>query len=485
MKTIFEILVNHSKTIPDKTAIIDDKGSYSYKNLIEKIFSIMNWLKDNGVLEQDRVLLEAIPTFEYVATYFAIHGIGAIVVPIDKDNKTKNWTIDYIQPKILIKIDDIENFKNINVIFKEQSFNNIKYPTEDMIADILFTSGTTNKPKGVMLTHKNIKVGAENVIEGTKMTIDDIELVGLPICHAQALGSLRALMYTGATVVLQDGFASIKETNDNLVKYNCTGIGLNPTIVRIFKEMSKNRLDLLFKNIRFMEIGTAPLSLYLRKYLIEMLPNVSICITYGITETPRIIYFDLNKHKDKILSAGKPMKQVKVYVLDEDDDIIQSSKNNIGEIVIAGEMNMKGYYNNQEATNEVLKNGYYYTNDIGYLDEDGFLYLTGRKNDLLNVGGNKFGTLDIENQASLYELINECSCIGVKDEIFGEVPVLFYTTLNNIEVDENEMKKYLSKNLESYKIPKKIIKIDSLPKNYMGKVDKNKLLNIWEMNYQK
>ena len=482
MKTIFEKIVYNSKENPNKCAIIDNEREYTYSELVNNIFSIMGWLSKKNIKVQDKVILEASHTFEYVATYFAIHGIGATVVPMDsnKDESMKQWTIDYINPKIYITTEDTKSFNSL-----EDNYNNInlKNIEEDMVADILFTSGTTNKPKGVMLTHTNIKVGAENVIEGTKMCSNDIELIGLPICHAQALGSLRALMYVGATAVLQDGFASIREINDKLVKYNCSGIGLNPTIVRILKEMTKNRLDLLFKNLRFMEIGTAPLSLDLRKYLIDVLPDVSICITYGITESPRIVYFDLNEYPNKILSAGKPMTQVEIDILDG-DNIIKSSKDNVGEVIISGKMNMKGYYNNIEATNKVLKNGYYYTGDIGYLDEDGFLYLTGRKNDLINVGGNKFGSIDIENIVSLYEPIEENACIGVPDEIFGEVPIIFYTSFNNIDINEQDIIKYLFQNLEKYKIPKQFIKLDKLPKNYMGKIDKNKLLEIWKNNYK-
>lgn len=185
-------------------------------------------------------------------------------------------------------------------------------------------------------------------------------------------------------------------------------------------------------------------------------------------------------------AIGKAVENVSISIVDEERKVIHSSKQNFGHLAIHGDMNMIGYYDDPLMTKQVLENGIFYSEDLGYMDENGYIYLVGRNNDVINTGGEKVSPLEIENAALEYDGVQECACIGVRDpkEILEYVPILFIVK----ELDKNfrisMLLKHLEECLENYKVPYKVIEVEEIPKNQIGKIDRGKLQSLWQ-GYQK
>lgn len=182
----------------------------------------------------------------------------------------------------------------------------------------------------------------------------------------------------------------------------------------------------------------------------------------------------------KIGSLGRTLPQVQVKIIDAEGNTIKSDADHPGRMALKGDMQMAGYWNSPELTAQTLVDGWLLTGDMAYIDGDGYIYMLGRADDIINVGGEKVSPIEVEETAGQYEAVRECACIGVEDPegILGQIPVLFLTVKNHYT--EEGLVKFLSENLERYKIPKKFMITDVMPRNRMQKVDRKELRSMWE-----
>lgn len=185
--------------------------------------------------------------------------------------------------------------------------------------------------------------------------------------------------------------------------------------------------------------------------------------------------FDYSQNKGLISCVGKPNKNANIFIVNDDHEIIQSSSENQGLIAISGAMTMNEYYNEPELTKEVLKDGVVYTNDMGYIDENGFVYMLGRRGDVISIGGLKISPTEVENVVLRYPGITECACFAVEDRMGGCVPKLNIVEEKGANVDAAELKKYLAGYLEAFKIPKMVAKVEEIPKTANGKINRKVL----------
>lgn len=494
IKSVVEAIFKNSELYPKKLCIVIEENEITYDKFKHMIINTAKKLKKLGVNKNEKVLIVGVPKLSYIVTYFAIHLCGAIAVPYEKNAESEYITMieNKIKP-VLIFIDsniikENEKYVNIEKFFIDDSINYIEeyeftFPYGESIADLLFTTGTTGLPKAVVMTHTNILAGAQNVASGGELTVNDVEMVTAPLNHSYALGTIRGILYIGGTLIIQDGVTLIKEMIYKINKYSCTGIALVPAAIRILIQQTRGKLNLLFGKLRFIASGSAPISADLKKKLIDMLPGLNIYVSYGLTESPRTVYMDITKNQDKLESIGKPVINSSFKIVDEQgNEILDSSSKKTGRIAAFGIMNMPGYLDDDEKTREVLHEGWFYSQDIGYIDNEGYIYLTGRISDFINIGGEKISPLDIEDFIMKYEGIENCACIGVPDpnNILGEVPVAYIVTNNNIEINKEKLRKFLSEHLKSKLLPIDFISIKKMPTNYVGKVDRKKLKEIFK-----
>lgn len=475
-----QILV-HGRDEKDKIAIIANDRKITYEQLSCLIRKAASFLKSKGVNKGDKVILEASPSIEFIGFYFATHLLNAVSVPIDiifSENQFEEIRL-LTDSKLIITFQ--KKFSS-TVLIEQDSLDDYEEIIECLVpikseADILFTSGTTGKPKGVVLSHLSMRRGAENIIEGSEMLKDTINLVGVPIHHSFGLGTVRALLLNKATVVFVNGFSSLKLIKQTYDKYHCNALSIVPSALNIINEFCKGRLDLLFSSLRYFEFGSASISEKMMHQLRTQFPHTKIFASYGSTESPRTMYVDLSCYPYKINTIGRPLKNVSVSIIDDNFKEIESSKEKIGRVCFKGEMNSLRYWKNEEETNLVFRDKFYFSNDLGYIDEDGFVCLVGRVNEILNIGGKKISTSKVEEIVNSCKGVKESACIGVKKEnnILGEAPYVFVVLENHIQLTEEVIQNAFIQSNNLYIKPEKVIFVQSLPLNRIGKVDKNLL----------
>ena len=355
---------------------------------------------------------------------------------------------------------------------------------EEDLSEILFTTGTTGKPKGTMLSVANIYASTHNTWKGVGMQEDDVVLLPLPLNHSVGMRVTRTIFYIGATLILQNGFTFAQELEKNIEGYHCTGLVSVPASIELVYRQMQDKFANIMGNLRYMEFGAGSLSYDMKKKLVNMLPDTKIVNTWGSTETGGAIFLVVSENPDKLTALGKPIEGVEVKTVDtEGNEITARDIDTAGRMVLRGKMQMMGYYQMPEANAQTLVDGWLYTNDMVYLDEDGYIYMLGRADDIINVGGEKVSPVEVENIAQEFEEIRECACIGVDDPdgILGKVPVL-YIVPEGSAVNEEELTKFLAERMERYKLPQRYLNIRELPRNRMKKLDRKALYRRWEEN---
>ena len=520
MDTLVNRIAWLSKNVPNKVAVAFKTEKLTYQTLFEKICTINRILGEMGVEHGDRVCFTALSKPEMIVLYLGIQMAGAVAVFLDKNSTPENMAIVYKECEAKLLITDKpmkEHIKGISLASMREVYsrtespdgvaleaisNNYVLPQEEMLAELLFTTGTTGKPKGVMLTYKSVYNILQNTIEGIHISEDEIVLLPLPLNHSFALRVLRAVLYKGATVILQNGFTFAKAVEENISNFHCTGMACVPASYEVMKAQMQDRFSPILSKLKYIEFGAGSLSIRQRKEISVLLPDVQIYNTWGSSESGGAIFCDVtactresveNEKSAVVGSLGRPLPgKVDVRILDPsapietpeklagklDNYFIKSSVENPGRMILKGDMQMAGYWNNVEATAQTLIDGWLLTGDMAYLDDNGNVYMLGRADDIINVGGEKVSPIEVENIAGQYEYIKECACIGTDDPngITGQIPVLFVVTMPGY--NEDELIKFISSKAERYKLPQKFIRLQELPRNRMQKIDRKQLKNI-------
>jgi long-chain acyl-CoA synthetase len=358
---------------------------------------------------------------------------------------------------------------------------------EDTICEIIFTTGTTGNPKGAMHSENGIISNTWNTIHGIGMKSNDIVLLSLPLSHSFGLRVMRACILLGTTIVLQNGSSFSKETCKNIIKYSCTGFAcVTASMKMMIEQLGESVAADVFGKLRYIEFSAGAVESNYRKYLVELLPNTEIHNTWGSTESGGCFFLNVSKQINKIESMGKPRDLVQTKILHYDGYTAndQTSPHACGILSIRGDMLMTGYWGDPLLTENAMKDGWLITNDLVWKDKDGFFYMLGRVDDMINVGGEKVSPVEIEEILLESPEIKECACIGVQDTKgnLGEVPILFICREKKCN-DINWKKQILctlTLRLDQYKIPTDIIEMELLPRNKMGKIDRNEIRKSWK-----
>jgi long-chain acyl-CoA synthetase len=482
--TIVAKVFEHARNIPHNTAIISGSTTVSYEQLLEKIQSAAATLIEMGVRQGDRVVLAASNSPAFIYAYFASHLIGGIAVPIDPQTPKSRlgYIIYQVEPKGVFTVRDYEHeiveVHRINELdCQGPRAGQFYVPSPDGVADIMFTTGTTGNPKGVILTHENIFSAATNINQFIKNSDEDVEVVTLPLSHSFGLGRLRCNILAGGALVLTGGMKLPGQILRSIEKWNATGFTFVPAGLTVLFRLTGDELRNYSEQLRYIEIGSAPMTMDNKKRLMRLLPKTRICMHYGLTEASRSTFIEFHESKDKLHSIGKPSPNVEVKVSDEDRPELPSNQS--GRILVKGKMVMKGYWRDEELTKRVFHDGWLYTGDIGYRDADGYIYLAGREGDIINVGGLKVSPAEVEEALTMHEKIENCACIGIPDPggITGEAVKAFLVAKNpsTLNPEREELVQFLNDKLEPYKIPVDFEWVDSLPQTASGKIQRNSL----------
>lgn len=470
--TIERLIFEHAQTTPLKTALISGAVEVSYEQLWKEIEHAAFWFRENAE-PGDRVIISASKSIEFVYTYFGAHMAGMICVPIDPEtNETRLQRIlDVAKPKLIVG--ELRNHGEQKVIpfieCKDGRNEELKFPKESDVADLLFTTGTTGLPKGVTLTFGNQMAAAENINTFIGNTSDDVELLALPISHSFGLGRLRCVFAKGATLVMLGSFASMKKFYGEMERCHVTGFGMVPASWAYILKMSGDKIGQFAEQLKYIEIGSAFMSLENKQKLMQLLPYTHICMHYGLTEASRSAFISFHDDTEHLMTAGQAAPNTEIAVFSEQGERLERDED--GEICVKGGHVCSDYWGMpKEVFEQDFFSGYFRTGDWGHLDEEGYVHLVSRKKEIINVGGKKVSPIEVEEVLNAIDGIVESACVGVHDDVLGEVVKAFCVCSQDVNFDE--VKKQMMKRLEGYKIPAFFETIKELPKTQNGKLQR-------------
>ena len=393
MKSIEEQLFEIVQQSPDKVALISGETEVTYSQFGDYCLRAAYKLQNTYHLKKgDCVILSAAGNIEFVYVYFGVHLAGGICVPIDPDTNQTRFNHIKTSTKPICVMGMLHNVTCEAIDFSDVIDGTEKAefvaPVMDEIADVLFTTGTTGVPKGVALSYLNLAAAARNINEFIGNTADDVELLALPVSHSFGLGRLRCSLTKGATVVMLGTFANVKKFFNEMKRCNVTMFAMVPASWGFLKKMSGKYIGKFADQLKFIEIGSSFMPKEEKEFLMEQLPHTRICMHYGSTEASRSAFMEFRAYKDNLLSAGKASPHTEIKIFSSEGKPLPFGEE--GEICVKGPNVMLGYYNNPEATAEVFdKDGFFHTGDYGKLDEEGWIYITGRKKNLIILSNGK------------------------------------------------------------------------------------------------
>lgn len=474
MLLIEESLFANAQQAPDKPAIIAGTTVVTYSELCHRILLAAAYYRNCGLKKGDRVIVSASKCVDFVYAYFGAHLSGLICVPIDAETNAMRLQriVDCAQPQMVVG--ELRNHEGMEVIPFAQVTAEMEaalsMPQEGDIADLLFTTGTTGLPKGVALSFLNQQAAAEQINTFIGNTAEDVELLPLPISHSFGLGRLRCVLSMGATLVLLGSFASMKKFYAEMEKWNVTGFGMVPASWNYIQKMSGEKLANYASQLRYIEIGSAFMPEEEKRKLMKMLPTTHICMHYGLTEASRSAFISFHDDKEHLMSVGRPAPGRDIAIFNEEGEMVSDGAE--GEIGVQGSHVCTSYWGMSD--NEFQRDfygTYFRTGDWGYKEADGYIYLKSRLKEIINVGGKKVSPVEVEEVIDSIDGVEECACIGQKDDVMGEV-VKAYVVGSLTVADDEMIKKYAMTRLENYKVPVSIEHIKELPKTVSGKLQR-------------
>ncbi len=500
-------LAEIARISPDQEAIVFKNQRMTYAQLDTRVSKLASGLKQLGIQTSDRVMLVMRNCPEFIISCYAIMRMKGIVVPISPQFTINEMSViikDCMptaiitcpeKQELLYKISQSinipagiivnssnpvnESIKTYEVISDKSidTFQETTYNHED-VAEIMYISGLTGKPRGVMLTNHNLYSNALTFSQVCSLNPADRALLTAPAYYA---GSQTCVMngtiVSGGTLVIQEGWKGAEELLRNIDQENITFLFGPPTMYSLllkYPELNKFNTS----SLRIMLCGSASMPSDLYESLVSRL-NIHLTDGYGLTETSPIITVNFIYKSGKVGSIGKPIPDVEVRIFDYEDREVPQGQ--VGELVVSGPNVMKGYLNREEETRWALRGGWFHTGDLAYADRDGYLYIVDRKKDIIVRGGVNINPHEVEEVLYGHPGVFEVAVMGVPDAKMGEEIIAYVMPRNNYELSEAEMKNFCRDKLDQNKIPCYFRFVDNLPKTSSGKLMR-KEMQSWIAN---
>ncbi len=479
MKSVEEQLFAIVQQTPEKIALISGETELTYSQLWDNCLRAAYKLHNIYHIQKgDRVVLSAAGNIDFVFVYFGVHLAGGICVPIDPDTNQTRFNHIEASTKPVCVMGVLHNVERETIDFSTVIDGTNKaifaVPQMNEIADILFTTGTTGAPKGVALSYLNLAAAARNINEFIGNTSDDVELLALPVSHSFGLGRMRCALTKGATVVMLGTFANVKKFFSEMKRCNVTMFAMVPASWGFIKKMSGKYIGKFANQLKFIEIGSSFMPKEEKEFLMEQLPNTRICMHYGSTEASRSAFMEFHAYKDNLLSAGKASPNTDIRIFSQEGNLLPLGEE--GELCVKGEHVTCSYWNETpERFASDFHNGYFRTGDCATMDAEGNIYLKSRLKEMINVGGKKVAPMEVEDILNTIPGIKESACIGIPDPgiVLGEVVKAFIVADESLT--DEEIMRQLKSQLEVYKLPVEIERINEIPKTSSGKIQRLKL----------
>ena len=506
-----EFLLISSSICPEREAIIFEGNRWSFSDLADRSNRLANALAGMGVGQGDKVGMLQVNCNECIEVYFATAKLGATYVPLNFRARAEEleFMINFSESSALFL--GQRYVKMINSMREQipgmKNFVSVEGPAEGMLdyesviaeADpeevftdiddndtsiLMFTAGTTGQPKGVMLTHDNLATYVLNNVSPADPDIEEKNILTVPLYHIAGMQAVLAAVYGGRTLVVQRQF----DPSDWMILVETESVTRAMMVPTMLKQLMEHE-EFPKRNLSSLQVityGAAPMPVEVITKAIEVFPGTRFINAFGQTESASTI--TMLTPEDHVIegtpgeraiklkrlgSIGRALGDTEVKIFDEDGS--EQPVDEVGEIVARGPRVMKGYWKAEEATNSTIRNGWLYTGDIGYMDEAGYIFLSGRAKDIIIRAGENISPEQVEATLHSHPAIDEAAVIGVPDPQWGEKVRAIVALKAGAQASEADIIEHCRGQLASFKKPESVIFVDSLPRNPLGKVLKRVL----------
>lgn len=480
--TVVASLLSRASREPGRTALICGGAALSYGDLGHRVRGAAEELRRRGVGPGDRVVLSATSGTPFVVGYLATHLVRASAVPLDPEMPAarREEIVRRTRPRAVFEarggpaVDGVGVSALGELDGLDPRGEDFEGPGPDDVADILFTTGTGGRPKGVVLTHGNISAAAAQTNAVIGNGPEDREVVPLPLSHSFGLGRLRCNLVAGGMVIPTPGFRLPGEIFAALAKWEATGLVGVPAGMAVLLRVGEEQLRRHAHRIRYVEIGSAPMSPELRRRLMDVLSTTRIWMHYGLTEASRSAFVEFHADADRLDAIGRPAPGIEIRVADPSGRDVPDGTP--GEFLVRGPTVMRGYLDDPERTAAVLRDGWLHTGDTGRRGVGGLLYFEGRDDDMINTGGYKVAPLEVESAIDACPGVGASACVGAPDpqRILGQVVHAYLEPAPGAasRPTDEQLVEHLRGRVERYKIPVAWHWLPSLPRTASGKLQR-------------
>ena len=500
---------------PDRTAVVFEGKKFTFAELTERVNRLANALQGMGVGKGERVAILEVNCNQFLEVYFAVAKMGAIFVPLNFRAKQDELThmLNHSEAAVVLVGDryvdmvkamrpNLTSVKTV-IAFDGKPEGMLNYeevlasaPADEVFTEIgdddvtilMYTAGTTGLPKGVPLTHNSFAVYVMGNVTPCDPDIEETNVLTVPLYHVAGIQAMLAAVYGGRTIAMMRQF-EVKSWMQVVQDQKANRAMLVPTMLKwVVDDPDREKYDL--SSLRVVTYGAAPMPLEVIKKAIELFPGVMFINAFGQTETASTITSlgpedhmftgkETEEEKEKKFkrlanSIGRAMDDVEVKIFDEEGKEVPLGE--VGEICAKSDRIMSGYWKDDEKTAKALtKDGWLKTGDKGYMDEDGYIYLAGRGDDMIIRGGENISPEEVENILYAHPAIDDAAVIAAADADWGQVPVAVVVLKKGESATPDDIMEFCRQKLSSFKRPREVFFIDELPRTSTGKVLKRVL----------
>ena len=508
-----EYLTIANAIVPQRAAIIFEGQALTFQRLQERVNALANALADLGVRPGDRVAILNVNTPELIESYLASAQLDAVFVPLNYRTRAQEAAqmLQHCQPTVLLvgkRYHDLvrsalKEFSGPNhVVALEERAGDVWLFYDDLIETssrdevhfpggsdsdttlLLFTSGTTGPPKAVMLNHNSFSSYMLSSVPPADPDVEERNLLSVPMYHIAGIQGALAAIYGGRTLLLARQFEA-QQWMELVQNKKAHRAGMVPTMLKqVVDHPCFHDYDL--SSLKVITYGAAPMPLEVIRKAIVSFPNARFINAFGQTETASTITMltpedhvlegeesEVEKKLKRLTSVGKPLEDVEVAILNEDGDRLPMG--HVGEVAAKGARLMSGYWKDDQATTNAFHGDWLLTGDLGYMDEDGYVYLSGRSKDFIKRGGEMISPQEVEEVLVSHPDVEEAAVIGVPDLQWGERVRAIVVSQRGESLSQDELIDHCNQRLASFKRPESVVFVDKMTKNHLGKVLKRVL----------
>ena len=506
-----EFLMISAAIVPDRTAMVFEGKRTTFEELQSRVNRLASALVAIGVSAGDRVAVLQVNTDSVIETYFAAAKLDAVFVPLNFRARADEvaYMVNDSGPKALLAgeryIDMVESVSSqlesverliamdepregwlsyADMIEETEEEDLWPLSDDDDLSVLMFTAGTTGFPKGVMLSHNSFSSYILSNVSPADPEVEESNILTVPLYHIAGMQAMMSAIYGGRSLIIQRQFEA-GEWMQLVENERADRAMVVPTMLKMLMDHQDfHNHDM--SSLRVITYGAAPMPVEVIRRAIVEFPNAQFINAFGQTETAATITMlppedhvlkgspaEVERKLKRLASIGKPLADVEVRIVDENGADVTGGET--GEIVARGDRLMKGYWGQESATAETIRGGWLFTGDLGYMDEDGYIFLAGRAKDFIKRGGEMISPEEVEQVLHSHPDIDEAAIIGVPDLDWGERVRALVVARPGRNVDESDVIEFCRQRMSSFKKPESVVVLSELPRNPLGKVLKRVL----------